>query len=33
MRSILLSLAFAATLLMPAFDTAQAADSMTLASR
>jgi hypothetical protein len=33
MGSILLSLAFVATLLMPAFDTALAADSMTLASR
>jgi hypothetical protein len=33
MRSILLSLAFVATLLVPAFGTALAADSMTLASR
>ena len=33
MRSILLRLAFVATLLLPAVDTALAADSMTLASR
>src|ERR1700683_805366 len=33
MRSVLLSLAFVATLLVPGFDTAMAADSMTLASR
>jgi hypothetical protein len=33
MRSLLLSLAFVATLLMPAFDATLAADSMTLASR
>ncbi|HEY1748578.1 MAG TPA: hypothetical protein VGG11_17670 [Xanthobacteraceae bacterium] len=33
MRSALLSLAFVATLLLPAVDAASAADSMTLASR
>src|ERR1700679_4068399 len=33
MRSVLLSFACVATLLVPGFDTAMAADSMTLASR